>query len=156
MVLQPFDKDYSTPADQAWRRGAQADAGVLGPNPRSAQDPQSFKNAFVNKIRFNPDSKNFYTSNVFSQEIADKSQGKIDTAAGTDQPGFVNPGDNQLAKDFISKYSQGVSRGLIEEDRAITKGGLARLASESATAGSSERDPNTANKFPGEGGTQVG
>ena len=156
MVLQPFSKDYSAPADQAWRRGDRVDVGTLGPNPRASQDPQAFKNAFVNRIRFNPDSKSFYSSNVFAQETAARSQGKIDAAASTDQPNFINPGDNQLAQDFVSKYSQAVSRGLIEEDRAVTKDGLAKLVSEPATAGSSERDPNTANKFPGEGGTQVG
>lgn len=156
MVLQPFNKSYDTPADQAWRQGKSPYAGTLGPNPQSATDPQSFKNDFVNRVRFNPDSKGFYSSNVFSQDTADQSQNKIDAAAGTDQPNFSNPGDNQLAKDFVGKYSQAVARGLIEEERAVTRGGLARLATESATAGSSERDPNTANKYPGETGTQIG
>jgi hypothetical protein len=156
MVLQPFNKDYSNPNEQAWRQGKSPYAGTLGPNPQFTGDPTSFKNDFINRIRFNPDSKGFYTNNVFSQDTAQRSQDKINSAAGTDQPSFLNPEDNRIAQDFVSKYSQAVSRGLVEEDRAITKGGLARLVSQPATAGSSERDPNTANKFPGEGGTQVG
>jgi hypothetical protein len=156
MALPPFNKSYDTPADQAWRQGKSPYAGTLGPNPQFASNPESFKNDFVNRVRFNPDSKGFYTGNVFSQDTANQSQGKLDAAAGTDQPNFANPGDNQLAKDFVSKYSQGVTRGLVEEDRAVTRGGLARLVTESATAKSSERDPNTANKFPGESGARIG
>jgi len=158
MVLQPFSKDYSDPAEQAWRQGKSPYAGTLGPNPQSSTDPESFKNSFVDRIKSNPDSKGFYTNNVFARDTATLSQGKIDAAASTDRPNFVSPGDNNLAWDFLQKYSGpggAIERGLVEADRAVTKEGLARLVSQPATAGSSERDPNTANKFPGEGGTRI-
>ena len=155
MVMQPFSKSYGGPAEQAWREGQPAYAGTLGPYPSSATDPESFKNGFVEKMRANPDSKNFYNNSVFGRDIADQSQAKIDAASKTDQPSFTNPGNNELAKDFVSKYSQAIERGLIEEDRAVTRDGLARIASQSATEGSSERDPNTTSKFPGASGASI-
>jgi hypothetical protein len=155
MVTQPFRKAYGSPSEQAWRQGQSPYAGTLGPYPSAASDPESFKNGFVEKMRANPDSKNFYNSSVFGSDTAGRSQAKIDAASETDQPSFAGSGDNALAKDFVSKYSQAIERGLIEEDRAVTRDGLARIASQSATEGSSERDPNTTNKFPGASGASI-
>jgi hypothetical protein len=155
MVTQPFSKSYGGPAEQAWRQGKPAYAGTLGPYPASSTDPESFKNGFVEKMRANPDSKNFYNSSVFGSDSAVQSQAKIDAASKTDQPSFASPENNSFAKDFVSKYSQAIERGLVEEDRAVTRDGLARIASQSATEGSSERDPNTTSKFPGASGASI-
>lgn len=145
MALPPFSDRSTSPADQAWRTGTSPYSGTLGPN-RTAD---TIKNTFASKAKDNPDYANFY-SRTFS-EIAPQSQAKLDAAAATDAPNFSNPGDQSFAVQFAKDYAAGVQRGLIEEDRAITRGGLARLTTEFATQGSTQKDPNTANKFPSQG-----
>jgi hypothetical protein len=144
-MQNPFQKDYSSPADQAWRTGTSPYAGTLGPN-RTAD---AVKNSFAADVKRNPDYANFY--NRTFADVAPQSQARIDSAAGTNDPNFSNPGDQSFAKQFAQNYAQGVTRGLIEEDRAVTKDRLARLTTEAATASSSEKDPNTANKYPSQG-----
>jgi hypothetical protein len=149
-VRQPFSKDYTSPPDQAWRAGFHPDAGTLGPNA-SVQ----FKNAFASKLDKNPDYKGFY-DNGFFQDIADQSQVKIDNASRTSQPNFKDPADNTIAQGFLNRYLQGVERGLISEEDRVGPDKLRYISSQDATAGSSERSPQTASKFPGESGTQIG
>lgn len=151
MVLPAFSKDYSSPADQAWRTGEGPYQGTLGPNRSADTDPTAFTNRFVTELRSNPDYKNFYSKNIFSSDTAKASQDKINTSSTEDSATFKNPLDNTFANDFLSKYSEGVARGLIEEDRAVRPDNLARLTTEPATAASSAKDPNTANKFPSQG-----
>jgi hypothetical protein len=145
VALPPFTDRSTSPADQAWRTGVSPYSGTLGPN-RTAD---TIKNTFVAKTKDNPDFNDFY-KRTFS-EIAPDSQAKIDAAAATDVPNFSNPGDQSFAIQFAKDYAAGVSKGLIEEDRAVTKDGLARLSTEFATQGSTQKDPNTANKFPSQG-----
>ena len=140
-----FPKDYSSPTDQAWRTGKSPYSGTLGPN-RTAD---AIRDPFAADAKKNPDFANFY-NRTFS-EVAPQSQAKIDAAAQSDQPNFTNPGDQSFAKSFAKLYAQGVSRGLVEEDRAVRPDNLARLTTESATEGSSSKDPNTAGKFPSQG-----
>lgn len=149
-MIQPFSKDYTSPFDQAYRRGASPDAKTLGPN--AAAD---FKNSFANKLKDNPDYKGFYNEGFFS-DTAKQSQAKIDNSAQTDQPNFADPSDNSLAKGFLDLYRQGVERGLISEEDRVGPDKLSYISSQPATAGSSERSPQTASKFPGDSGTQVG
>lgn len=149
--FQSFSKDYTSPADQAWRTGKGPDQGTLGPNRQADTDSTSFKDSFVSKLRDNPGYKNFYNGSIFSADTAAASQQKIDEQSNTADSTFKDPGDTSIANDFLTKYSEGVNRGLIEEDRAVKPDNLARLTSEPAAAGASEKDPNTINKFPSQG-----
>ena len=151
-MLPPFSKSNSSPQDQTWREGKSPYSGTLGPN-RTASD---FTDAFVAKLKDNPDYENFYGSSNFNQETAQKSQQKINRSATTQEPAFSNPDDNPFAKDFLSKYSEGVARGLISEEDRVGTDKLSILASQPASAGSSEKNPGTANQFPGQGGIQIG
>lgn len=155
-MVSLFSRDYSDPAEQAWRTGKSPYQQTLGPNRGSDADPYSFQNSFVSDLRKNPDFKNFYNNSVFSSDTASMSQQKLDDSSYRNTANFVNPSDNNLANDFLVKYSQGVSRGLIEQDRAIFPSNLSRLTTEPATAGSNEKDPNTTGKFPGQQGVQPG
>lgn len=142
-----FQKDYSSPADQAWRSGQSPYSGTLGPNRTS--DP--IRDPWAADMKKNPDYANFYSSNRTFVDVAPQSQQKIDAASTTDKPNFSNPGDQSFAAAFAKNYAQAISRGLVEEDRAVRPGNLARLSSESANSGSNESDPNTAGKFPNQG-----
>jgi hypothetical protein len=151
-MLPRYSKSSDSPADQAWREGKSPYSGTLGPN-RTAAD---FTDAFVAKLRDNPDYNSFYTGSNFTQDVANQAQQKIDYSAQTYTPTFSNPNDNPFANDFLSKYTEGVARGLISEEDRVGPDKLAMLASQPATAGSSQKSPNTVAKFPGEGGIQVG
>jgi len=145
----PYSQDYTGPADQARRAGKSPDVGILGPNPKSASDPNSFKNDFISRYKLNPDSKTFYSQGIFSGATADLSQQKYDEADGT--PYFANLNDQTLANDFITKYSTGIARGLIEEDRAITASSVDQFRTKKPMEGL--RDSNVVSgKFPGTGG----
>lgn len=149
-MLPPFSKNYTSPSDQAWREGKSPDAKTLGPNAAI-----EFKNAFANRVNKNPDYKNFY-SNGFGNETVEQAQQKIDIAAQSSTPQFSAPEYNSLAKGFLDRYQEGVSRGLISEEDRVGPDKLSYISSQPATAGSSERSPQTANKFPGDSGTQIG
>ena len=149
--FQSFSKDYTSPVDKAWRTGESPDRGTLGPNRKADADPNSFKDTFVSKLQDNPGYKNFYNESVFSADTADASQQKIDEQSKTTDSTFKNPSDTRLANDFLTKYSEGVNRGLIQEEDAVTPGNLNAFTSEPAAARISEKDPNTVNKFPSQG-----
>jgi len=149
--FESFSKDYTSPADQAWRTGESPDRGTLGPNRKADTDPTSFKDTFVSKLRDNPGYKNFYNGSVFSADTAAASQQKINEESKTSDSTFKNPNDTRLANDFLTKYSEGVNRGLIQEEDAVTPDNLKAFTSEPAAARISEKDPNTVNKFPSQG-----
>ena len=156
MAFRPFTKDYTDREDQAFRSGIRPGENArLGPNQSAITNPRDFANKFVN-LRFNPDAKaNLWNSNVFPADVAAASQNKINAAAATDYPAFAGPEDNKFAWDFLQKYSGpggAIERGLIEPERAVTKEMLDRLTTQPATFGTSQRDPNTVSKFPGESG----
>jgi hypothetical protein len=140
-----FTKNYPSPADKFFRTGESPYSGTLGPNRTS--DP--IRDPWTAEVKKNPDYGTFY-NRTFDQ-VAPQSQAKIDAAAQTDEPNFANPGDQSFAKDFAKRYAEAISRGLVEEDRAVTRGGLARISTEYANYGSNEKDPNTAGKFPNQG-----
>ena len=149
MAFKSFSKDYTSPSDQAWRDGKSPDNSTLGPYRSLSTD--SFKNKFVSELSKNPDYKNFYSGQVFGSDIAQKSQEKINNASRSSEASFVDDRNNQLANDFLAKYSEGVARGLVEEDRAVFPENLAKLVTENATSGSNLKDPNTASQFPSQG-----
>jgi hypothetical protein len=149
--FQSFSKDYTSPADQAWRTGKGPDRGTLGPNRKADTDPTSFKDSFVSKLRDNPGYKNFYNGSIFSADTAAASQQKIDEQSNTADSTFKDPGDTSIANDFLTKYSEGISRGLVQEEDAVRPENLAKFTSEPAAARISDKDPNTVNKFPSQG-----
>ena len=149
--FQSFSKDYTSPADQAWRTGKGPDRGTLGPNRKSDTDSNSFKDAFVSKLRDNPGYKNFYNESVFSDDTAELSQQKINDKSKTPDALFKDPNDTDLANAFLTRYSEGVSRGLIQEEDAVKPENLAKFTNEPAAARISDKDPNTVNKFPSQG-----
>lgn len=154
--FRTFSKDYSSPEDRAFRAGVRPGENArLGPNQTRITASKDFANKFIN-LRFNPDARaNLWDVNVFGADTAAASQNKINEAASTDFPSFPDPEDNKFAWDFLVKYSGpggAIARGLIEPERAVTKEMLARLTTQPATFGTSQKDPNTVSKFPGESG----
>jgi hypothetical protein len=149
--FQSFSKDYTSPADQAWRTGKGPDRGTLGPNRSADIDSTSFKDNFVAKLQDNPGYKNFYNGSIYSADAAATSQQQIKDQSTRTTSTFKNPGDKSLADDFRTKYVEGVSRGLIQEEDAVTPDNLKAFTSEPAAARISDKDPNTVNKFPSQG-----
>ena len=149
--FQSFSKDYTSPADQAWRTGKGPDRGTLGPNREADTDSTSFKDNYVAKLQDNPGYKNFYNGSVYSSDAASKSQQQIKDQSKRTTSTFKDSGDKSLADAFRTKYVEGVSRKLIQEEDAVTPGNLKAFTSEPAAARISEKDPNTVNKFPSQG-----
>jgi len=145
----------SNPFDEAWRAGDSPYRGTLGPNRESSSDPASFRNGFVASLKDNPKFDNFVNEGTFSSETAQRSQDKIKQASQSVWANFKNPEDNKFADDFLSKYSEGVVRGIIAEEDAVDPKNLGYLVSQNAPAGSNEKSPETVGKFPNQG-VQVG
>ena len=156
MVIQ-FNK-RTGPADEVFASGQKpGDYNQLGPRQGQAFLSPRFAAEFAKRLplKENPGANNLWDTNVFTSDSAQQAQQAIDQKSQTMQPAFDNDINNQLASDFLDKYLNGIDRGLIEPDRAVYSGTLARLATQPANMASSERDPNTANKFPGASGTQI-
>ena len=148
MAAPIFSKRFDDPADKAWRAGERpAEFNRLGADPGPISSPKDFANAFV-RLQNNPDRDRFYSDSQFPYDLAQQSQQKIDAAASTDEPMFQDPATNQRASNFLANYRNSV---MIEPDRKISSVGLGPLATQPATAGSNEKDPNTASKFPNQG-----
>ena len=155
MVFPGKIKRNDGPEDTAFMEGrGPADRSQLGPYPSAVTDPRDFKNSFISQ-KFNPDKSTFWQQ-VFSQDTANSSQEKINRISQTNEPNFPEP-LNQLSRDFLTKYSGAVERGLIEPDRAISKQALAVFAQEPAASRINTKDQNTASdsKFAGAGGGKV-
>jgi len=153
-----FNKRFTGPAEEALRSGQKpGDYNQLGPRESQAFLSPRFASEFAKRLplRENPGAKDLWDTNVFTNESAQQQQQFIDEKVASNAPAFEEPLNNSLAADFLLKYATGVERGLVEPERAIYSGSLARLATQPANFGSSERDPNTANKFPGASGTQI-
>lgn len=156
MAIQ-FNK-RTGPADEVFASGQKpGDYNQLGPRQGQAFLSPRFAAEFAKRLplKENPGASNLWDTNVFTSDSAQQAQQVIDQKSQTMQPAFDNDLNNQLASDFLDKYLNGIDRGLIEPERAVYSGTLARLATQPANMGSSERDPNTANKFPGASGTQI-
>jgi hypothetical protein len=149
-----FTQDYSSPADQAVRNKDSVSANTTGPNAPANTDPTSYRNKFVAKLKKNPPSHEFY-SQVFSAKDAQDTQHKIDGL--TDQPNFSNPGDQAIAKDFVSKYAQGVARALLPEDQAINQHTIAAFQAQQPGQGIGDSSVTASSriKYPGASGTQT-
>ena len=56
MNSPPFSQNYNS-TGKSFLAGKPADAGTLGPYPRSGSDPESVKNGFVARLAKNPPAK---------------------------------------------------------------------------------------------------
>jgi hypothetical protein len=150
-----FNQKYTGPDDQAIRDKKPIDAGTIGPYSPAGADPTSYKNQFVSQLKKNPASQQFY-SQVFSAKDAEQSQNTINSLGG--QSNFSNPGDQALAKDFLSKYREGVERGMLSRDDMITQETIAAFQSQQPGQGIGDsRVTNVSGRmgFAGATGTQV-
>ena len=154
-----FNKRFTGPAEEALIAGQKpGDYNQLGPREGQAFLSPRFAAEFAKRLplKENPGANNLWDTDVFTSDSAEQAQQVIDQKAVSMRPDFGSKINNQLARDFLGKYlNEGVKRGLIEPERAVYSGSLARLATQPANFGSSERDPNTANRFPGASGTKI-
>jgi hypothetical protein len=149
-----FSQDYTSPADQVVRDKNSVSANTTGPNAPAKTDPTSYRNKFVSELKKNPPSHEFY-SQVFSEKDAQDTQHKIDGLS--DQPNFTNKGDQSLAKDFVSKYADGVKRALLPEDQAINQHTIAAFQAQQPGQGIGDTSVAASSriKYPGASGTQL-
>jgi len=152
-----FSQRYDGPDDQGVRddpNRKSVAAGTTGPYSPAGADPMSYKNKFVSELKKNPPSQQFY-SQVFSAKDAEESQNRINSL--NDQSNFSNSGDQTLAKDFLTKYTQGGERGLVPQDQMITHQTIAAFQSQQPGQGIGDSNVNAASRirYPGASGTQV-
>ena len=154
MAPQPFDQNRTKPDDQAVYKNKPISAGTTGPNAPANTDPASYRNQFVQQIRKNPPAKNFYKQ-VFSSQSAQTAQEEMQRL--TNQPNFINPQDQLLAKDFLNKYIVGTNRGLIPPDQMISQQTIAAFQSQQPGQGIGDGNVTAAAKinYPGKSGTQI-
>lgn len=156
MAIQ-FNKRTSL-TDEVFASGQKpGDYNQLGPRQGQAFLSPRFAAQFAKRLplKENPGANNLWDTDVFTSDDAEQAQQNIDQKAVSMRPDFGSKINDRLAGDFLDKYRNGIERLLIEPDRAVYSGTLARLATQPANMASSERDPNTANKFPGASGTQI-
>ena len=151
MAAPLYGTRKTSPADLAWRRGDAPDSGTLGEFKESDTDPNSFRDAWVAKMRDNPDYRDFYTGAKFPDETAALSQQKLNIASQSPYSNFSDPRNKFVADRFLDAYALSVRRGLIESDKAIRPDneGLLALTTESAT--SRIDDENVKGEFPSRG-----
>lgn len=153
MAFPPFPKRRDYPSSKAFsdpRHPGPGENTQLGPFGAPIFDPKQLNNPFVSQ-KDNPDPRGFATNSRFDDETAARSFEKISNQSLTDYPSFGEEDRNIAATSFLEKYAQSVDRGLIGEDERISSATLGRIASQPAAAGSNERSPNTAGKFPNQG-----
>lgn len=149
-----FNQRYGGPDDQALRDKKPVDAGTTGPYSPAGADPTSYKNQFVSQLKKNPPSQQFY-SQVFSAKDAEESQNKINSLSG--KSNFSNSGDQALAKDFLTKYTQGGERGLVPQEEMISRETIAAFQSQQPGQGIGDGNVTAASRirYPGASGTQT-
>lgn len=117
MNSPPFSQNYNS-TGKAFLAGKPADAGTLGPYPRSGSDPESVKNGFVARLAENPPAKSFYSSGFFNEAARDKQN--FYNRLGT-EPNFSDERDVNIGKDFLAKYVEGAEqRGLIPVEEMVS------------------------------------
>ena len=146
-----FDRNRSSPSDQAVARNSSIAANTTGPNAPANLDPEWYKNAFVSKLREQPESKNFFQQ-AFSADSAAKAQQRIDSFSNA--PGFTNPGDQRIAKDFLAKYAM-ASEKMIPATEMISSATIERFKSQQPGQGIGEGNVTVSRKmdYPGASGT---
>ena len=149
MAFPPFPSRRTGPAADAFARGERPGGEMLGRFKKGIFDPKQLDNPFLSQ-KGNPDPSGFAANNQFSSDVAAQSEQKMVNLSQTDAPSFGDDRDI-AANEFLAKYAQSVDRGLIAQEERISSATLGRIASQPAAAGSNERSPNTAGKFPNQG-----
>lgn len=149
MAFRPFNTRRDNAQDDAWFAGVRpGDFNQLGPYPEGPSDPKGLNSKFVSQ-KDNPDPRALASSR-FDDPTANRSREKMATMKGTDYPFFTrrdgsyDEPTNETAIKFLRMYSESPF-----VDKKISSQSI--IASEEATAGSNERSPNTAGKFPSQG-----
>jgi len=114
MNSPPFNQNYNS-TGKSFLAGKPADAGTLGPYPRSGTDPESVKNGFVARLAKNPPAKSLYSSGFFN-EAAQERRNYYDNLK-YDSFTSDNPDDNNIAYDFIGKYI--ADNGLVPQEEKV-------------------------------------
>jgi len=114
MNSPPFSQNYNS-TGKSFLAGKPADAGTLGPYPRSGSDPESVKNGFVARLAKNPPAKSLYSSGFFN-EAAQERRNYYDNLK-YDSFTSDNPDDNNIAYDFIGKYI--ADNGLVPQEEKV-------------------------------------
>lgn len=146
MNSPPFSQNYNS-TGKAFLAGKPADAGTLGPYPRSGRDPESIKNGFVARLAENPPAKSLYSSGFFNKD-AEERRNYYDNL-GYDSFNSDNPNDNKIAYDFIGKYIS--DNGLVpQEEKVLPENAYAFRSQQPATnVGSSDYTAADRIKPPG-------
>lgn len=154
MAVQMFDQNRSKPDDQAVLKNKPIAAGTTGPYAPANTDPAAYRNQFVAQLKKNPPADNFYQQ-AFSADSAQQKQQQIDGL--TNDPNFANSGDQTLAKDFLTKYTQGAQRGLVPQDETISQHTIAAFQSQQPGQGIGDGNVTAAGrmKYPGASGTRT-
>lgn len=153
-MLPAFDKDYSSPADQAVRGNRGIAAGTTGLYPPAKGAAAYRDNPFAAKLSKNPDAAQFYNKSVFPASSAQQSQSFIDSLVD-DGPRFKDPGNQALATKFAQDYAEGVARGLINKDQSVSHENLATIQSQPPTQGIGTEDAVTRMRLPGANGVKT-
>ena len=149
MARPPFPSRRQGPAADAFARGERPGGEMLGRFQKGIFDPRQLDNPFLSN-RDNPDGRGFVDNRQFSSDIAAQSEEKIRNLSMMDSASFGDDRD-AAANDFLTKYAQGVQKGLVEEDRMVSSASLGPLVAQPAKTGQNETDPNTVGKFPNQG-----
>jgi len=154
MATAPFDRRYTNLDDQALLRGKSVDAGTTGPNAPANVDPASYRNQFVSQLRKQPPSDKFYQQ-VFSAKDAQESQQRIDSLSSG--PNFTDQRDQALAKDWLGKYIEGGSRGIMLPEEQVNWRTIAGIQSQKPGQGISDEQVLAAGKieYPGPAGKGI-
>lgn len=146
-MLPPFSERRTSPASQAFAVNKSPYLGTLGPYKNEPD-----KNPFVAELKDSPRYAGFFDA-AFSKKDADAAENEYRTEAVDPNPNFADERNNNLGRGFLNGY---IASRLIEEDRKIGPSRVSEIIGEPATAGASEKDQNTAYRFPGQNGTKVG
>jgi len=153
-----FSQNYSSPIAKAIRdqENVPGGSGILGPT--ASFDPASAKgNAFLSAYLKSSGVIGTKLANKnFTQEEANVASSRLEDAAKTGFSTNFDSGVTPFANDFAAKYNQGITRGIIPEDEAVTRNGIAWAV----TKDPSQRLAGTLNEghlnsYAGSGGTRV-
>ena len=153
-----FSQNYSSPVAKAVRdqKNVPGGSGILGPT--ASFDPASVKgNAFLSAYLDNNDviGKGLQNKN-FTQEEANVATRQFEDAAKTGFSTNFDSGVTPFANDFAAKYNQGITRGIIPEDEAVTRNGIDwAVGKDPAERLAGTLNKSHLNSYAGSGGTRV-
>ena len=154
-----FSQRYDGPDNQGVRDDpsrTRVAAGTIGPYSSAKTDPNSWRNVYAANLKKSSASRGLEIyDKVFSAKDAEESQNRINSL--NDQSNFSNSGDQTLAKDFLTKYTQGGERGLVPQDEMINQQTIAAFQSQQPGQGIGNGNVTAASrmKYPGASGTQT-